>query len=322
MHNNADKGASQLDKLADKLIQFPNMVPDEIDLSEYFSEEIAHKVKPATDYQDELVKLLVGENDYLKGTPLPFNGLNGKFSLRPHEMTVWVGYKGHGKSALISQVLVSAMTRSDKLFIISPEFRPVKVIERMLFQKIRTREPHVEDINNFMHWVGDKLWLYDAQHSLKPKEVIALCRYAAKQLGVNHILVDSLMKCGIAPDDYGSQKAFVDEIQGICHKYPLHLHLVAHARKGSDDEKPAKLHDVKGSSEIADMSENIISVWRNKPKEKQQEKHLDEPDAILVVEAQRNADGWIGQVPLLFDQDTMLFYEHGNAPTKSDYVKF
>lgn len=316
-----ERGIEQLDGLRGKLLEFPNVINEELDLAQYMEEDVSHKVKPASAYLDELEEILFGDESQ-QGDKLPWNMLSGKFQLRPHEMTVWVGYKGHGKSAVISQMLVALLKRQQKIFIISPEFRPARVLERMLYQWTASRALTQDDLSGFLIPASRNLWLYDNQSSLKPSEVVALCRYAAEKLGVQQILIDSLMKCGIAPDDYSGQKSFVDKIQAICHKHPLHLHLVAHARKGDSDEKPAKLHDIKGTSEIADMAENVVSVWRNKPKEKDREKHHEQPDSILTVEAQRNAEGWIGAVPLLFDSQTMLFYEPGNAPERVDRVRF
>ena len=318
----SDRGAEQLDRLAGNIMQFPNMIGDEIDLSEFMEDDISHRIKPANEYQEAMIRLIVGDDDSQKGQQLPFNSLAGKFELRPYEMTVWVGYKGHGKSALISQMLVWLMKRQQKIFIISPEFRPERVLERMLYQFTACRAVEREDIERFMAWAGKFVWLYDNQASLKPNEVIALSRYAAKKLEVNHILIDSLMKCGMAPDDYAAQKRFVDQVQSVCHKYPLHLHLVAHARKGNNDEAPAKLHDIKGASEIADMAENVVSVWRNKTKEKFPEDHANEPDASLTVEAQRNSEGWIGKVSLFFDPETILYFEPGNQPERAERVYF
>jgi hypothetical protein len=70
------------------------------------------------------------------------------------------------------------------------------------------------------------------------------------------------------------------------------------------------------------MAENVLTVWRNKQKEKNPGSKHDEPDAILTVEAQRNADGWIGSANLLYDANSMLFYEPGNQPEGSQYVRF
>lgn len=321
MQQRLEKGLNQLDQF-ENVAPFPNIIGDEIDLTDYMDDEISHLVKPASAYQDGMLKLILGEDESQKGDATPWNQFGKKFMLRKHEMTIWTGYKGHGKSAALSQILVAMMRKQQRIFIVSPEFRPERVLERMLYQFTMTRIVDADDIRTFMAFASQHVWLYDTQSSLKPKDVIALCRYAAKKLEVDHILIDSLMKCGMPTDDYTGQKNFVDQVQAIAHKYPLHLHLVAHAKKGASDETPAKLHDVKGTSEIADMAENVVSVWRNKPKEKDPEKHHDEPDAIVVVEAQRNGEGWIGQTNLHFDPQTILFYEPGNAPERVERGRF
>jgi twinkle protein len=285
-----------------------------IDLSGYMTEQVEHNVKPASDYKlllrDRLVNRQGGDPN---ATVLPFNSLRGKFEFRQHELTIWTGYKGHGKSLMISQALMAAIHRGKRVFIVSPEFRPESVLERMLYQHSATTSPGVGHIEEFMAFLLDRMWLYDAQASLKPDDVIALCRYGADKLQADHILIDSLMKCGMGPDDYSGQKQFVDRIQSVAHAKPTHIHLVAHARKTSDDSKPPRLHDIKGASEIADMAENVLVVWRNKEKEKNPDQKHDEPDASLSVEAQRNADGWIGTVHLNHDPEAQLFMEPGYA---------
>lgn len=315
-------GQMALDERAAKLLQFPNRLND-IDLSGYRDEKFAHSVREATSYRDDLIRRVItrGEGDPL-ATHLPFNHLRGKFEFRQHELTIWTGYKGHGKSLMISQAMMAAIQRGKRVFIISPEFKPDAVLERMLYQHAKTQQPMDMHIDEYMRFVTERLWLYDVQSSLKPADVVALCRYAADRIQPDHILIDSLMKCGIANDDFNGQKQFVDHIQTVAHACPLHIHLVAHAKKGRDDYSPPKLHDIKGASEIADMAENVLVVWRNKNKEKDPEGKHDEPDASLTVEAQRNADGWIGSTNLHHDPYSTIFFEPGYEPEKPNYVPF
>ena len=320
-NSRAQAGRTQLDAYKDELSKFANYV-DDVDLKKYQVDNVSHKVKGALDYFDKIEDIFFGEKSDYQGSEIPLNRIKEDFRIRKHEMTVWTGYKGHGKSALLSQCLLAFMNAGQKVFVISPEFIPEMVLERMIYQRTQARDVTADDIGNFFFLAKETLWLYDNQASLKPDDVIALCRYAAIELKVDHIVIDSLMKCGIKSDDFNHQKAFVDQVQSIPHQYPLHLHLVAHARKGDSDRSPPRLHDIKGASEIGDMVENVVTVWRNKNKELAPDDHADEPDAIFTVEAQRNAKGWIGSVSLYFDPNSMLFYEPGNAPERASYVKF
>jgi len=242
--------------------------------------------------------------------PTPWASTGGKFGFRESELTIWSGCKGHGKSLAISQVFERFITDGKKVFIVSPEFPPHRVLYRMMQQSLGVENITTDNAWAWLEAVEKNMWLYDQQSSLKPADVVALCRYAVDVHGVDHILIDSLMKCGIPPDDYGAQKKLVDMIQQVAHKNKVHVHLVAHARKGNDDSKIGGLHDVKGSSEICDMAENVLFVWRNKAKELGGGK-IDEPDCIIKVEAQRNGDGWIGIIPLMFNKSNFTFVELG-----------
>lgn len=307
------------------LRDFPNLIPDTIDLGEYMEPEAKHRVRTVGHYRDGVIQHLIGEGTP-KGRALPFKSLRDKFELRDSEMSVWVGYKGHGKSSLISQVLTHCMEHVEPVFLISPEFTPVQLLIRMIYQRLRTREPFAEQLQSWFDWAAKLLWVYDQQASVKADDVPPLCRFVCEEFGVKHILIDSLMKCGIAPDDYARQKHFVDQVQNVAHNNPVHIHLVAHARKAKDDAAMPSLHDIKGGSEIGDMVENVLVVWRNKPKEMAQSQNdrakIDEPDAMFKVEAQRNADGWVGTVPLCYEKKSMLFYEVGERPPEADYVAF
>lgn len=320
--------------MSGNVARFPGLIPDTIDLSNYLEPEQSFAVRPASYFTDRAIATLAGRHQ-AEGTPLPWAKAADKFALRRGELTIWTGYKGHGKSMLLSQVLSFAMVRGERVFIVSPEFKPEGILARKVRQAACTSNPADAFARRYLTWAGqNRLWLFDHQGSLSPDKVIAVVRYAVEEHGATHILVDSLMKCGMAPDDYQRQKKFVDDLQSIAHQRDVHVHLVCHARKGESDEKPARLHDVKGASELCDMAENVCSVWKNKCKldaqSKQITKHDDQPDALLVIDSQRNGDGWTGAIALWFDPKSFQFLgERNHSPvswtdpgTDSDLVEF
>lgn len=295
---------------------FAGLIPDSIDLSDYMEPDQSYAVRPAHHFADRAIDILAGRNA-AGGLPLPWSKAADKFAFRSGELTVWTGYKAHGKSMLLSQVLLHAMTNGERVFILSPEFRPEGILARKTRQAATNPHPPEAFARRFLDWAGNgRLWLFDHQGSLTPDTVTGVIRYTIDQHAVQHILVDSLMKCGIAPDDYNRQKKLVDDLQTIAHQTGVHLHLVAHARKGESDDKPARLHDVKGASELCDMAENVLSVWKNKRKLDAQSngsnKHDDEPDALLTIDSQRNGDGWTGSIRLWFHQASFLFLGEPN----------
>lgn len=294
-----------------------NLIDSRIDLSAFTEPENVHQVRSADRFLKKTLDILTHKNQAV-GTPLPWLKTRDLIEFRTGELSIWTGYKGHGKSMLLSQAMLHCMRLNQRVLIVSPEFKPEEVLARKCRQESGSSRPPSEFVNRWFDYAKSRLWLFDHQGALQADNVVALCRYAATQLEVNHIVIDSLMKCGIGvgSDDYSKQKHFVDKLQSVAHQCSPHIHLVAHARKGSSDDNPAGLHDVKGTSEIGDMAENVFSVWRNKPKHKamsagdQSKAH--EPDAILVCEAQRNGSGWNGALQFWFDPQSCQYLESIN----------
>ena len=300
---------------------FPGLIPDTIDLSSYMEPEQSYAIRPAHAFTDRALSILSG-NNAIKGLPFPWSKTAGLFAFRPGELTVWTGYKAHGKSMALSQILLHAMCHGERCLIISPEFRPEAVLARKVRQAACTNVPDEQFARGFLEWAGDgRLFLFDHQGSLTPDTVTGVVRYAIDHHLVTHVVVDSLMKCGIAPDDFPRQKRFVDDLQCIAHQSGAHIHMVAHARKGESDDKPARLHDVKGTSELCDMAENVLSVWKHKKKLEAQSKgdrsRDNEPDALLIVDSQRNGDGWTGAIQLWFHQQSFQFLADPRVPPRS-----
>ena len=302
---------SALDKI---IAMYPNRIKDDIDLSGYRDDTYKPRVKSAIEYQDELAKRIRQKGSW--GDRIGFR-CDDDFRFRPREITIWTGYKGHGKSALLSQAMLNFIQQGKKIFVCSPEFPPVELLYRFLVQFLACDNPSEEEAWGMLEMMAESLWLYDIQSSLKPQDVPALCRWVMENIKPDHIVVDSLMKCGLAPDDYPGQKRLVDAIQTVAHQNDVHIHLVAHARKAGSDDKPAKLHDIKGASEIADLAENVVSVWRNKPKEHAASTGAnfssEDPDALFIVEAQRNCGGWVGTTQLFYERSAMIYFEPGRS---------
>ena len=121
-----------------------------------------------------------------------------------------------------------------------------------------------------------------------------MTRYCAMELGVKHIVIDSLMKCVKGEDDFNGQKNFVDELTALARDHNVHIHLVHHIRKLVNEEQQPNKHDLKGSGSISDQVDNVFLMWRNKRKENMRNRgeQIDEtiPDAFLMCEKQRNGE--------------------------------
>ena len=90
--------------------------------------------------------------------------------------------------------------------------------------------------------------------------------------------------------------------------------LVTHSRKSENEEKPTGKMDVKGTGSITDLVDNVFIIWRNKIRERaaqaaenhetltqKEQEYSSMPGALLILDKQRNGEGWEGKIGLDFD---------------------
>jgi len=296
---------------------------DEIDFERYEKEtDHKQKVKPAALWVEELIARIKSPIIQPRSV-MPWRKTHGQVQFRPGEVTIWGGANGQGKSLVTGQVALSLCSQSEKVCIASFEMKPMKTLERMGRQWSGENPDHpafrghdeaqarmIDLYQQFRDWTTGRLWLYDQQGTVTASQVCAVVRYCAKEKGITHFFVDSLMKCVADEDDYNGQKRLVDELCAIARDYSIHIHLVHHIKKpANEDHKPTK-YDYKGSGAITDQVDNVISVWRNKIKEKAREdgKQVSdgEPDALLICDKQRHGE-WEGKIGLWFHKDSMQY---------------
>lgn len=244
------------------------------------------------------------------GDPLPWSKTHSLVRLREGELTVWHGPNGCGKSMVLGQVLLDLAIRHDRTSVIaSLEMHPVSTLQRMCRQATEKVRPSPMDVDRFLGKLKSHVWLYDQVGTITPRRMFGVVRYSREELEADHIVIDSLMKCGIDSDDLNGQKRFVDRLSTYAKDTGAHIHLICHNRKVSGQNSADDQYSIKGASEISDMADNVIGCWRNKPKEAAKQKadgelppeKAAEPDAVLNLEKQRHGE-WEGRINLWFHQ--------------------
>ncbi len=308
---------------------------DEIDFAKYEKEtDHQQKIRPASLYIEQLIDRLrnpVRE----KRAVMPWRKTHAQVQFRPGEVTIWGGANGQGKSLVTGQVALSLCAQGERVGLASFEMKPMKTLERMARQysthnvndpawqgSPEAIEEFIKTYEEFRDWTVGRLWLYDHQGTITGAQAAAVVRYCAKERGITHFFVDSLMKCVAHEDDYNGQKQFVDEMTSIARDNSIHIHIIHHIKKPpSEDHKPTK-YDYKGTGAITDLADNVVSVWRNKVKEKARQDgkkfNESEPDAILICDKQRNGE-WEGNIGLWFDRTSQQYVSHhGEEPMRME----
>jgi twinkle protein len=302
-----EKTAKQLDELAAR--RKMQTVPL-IDFEAYMKarEEDKANVKLASEYQDEVIQRFFGTNE-LTGTPTPWAWLSDKLRFRPGEITMWTGFNGHMKSLVLGYVTLGVIRHGQKVCIASFEMKPAATLHRMARQCIGTNMPTESAIQDFYGFLDSRLWVYDQQGTVKPERIMGVVYYCAEVLKINHIVIDSLMKCVADEDDYNGQKRFVDQLCAAARDLNVHIHLVHHSRKRDNEQSRPGKQDAKGSGAIVDQTDNYITVF--KTPEAFKEKDPEAPDFMLYCDKQRHGE-WEGQFCLWFDEASLQFKARKN----------
>jgi twinkle protein len=280
----------------------------EAKLEHYFGSAVADpRLRRAELWMGKLIKEF-GRKGF-DGASLPWTKTHHTIRLRPGEVSLWPGINGHGKSLLTSQVALDLVAQDQRVVIASLEMWPVKTLARMARQAIGNNAPPEKILIDFVAWLAKRFWIYDQHGRADPRTLIAVMRFAAVEMRVQHFFLDSLMMVVKGEEDYDGQKDFVTECCAVARDTGLHIHLIHHVRKLRDESDIPGKFDAKGSGSITDQVDNVFTTWRNKRKEAESQlgkaKESD-PDALLICDKQRHGE-WEGRVMLWFDQASMSF---------------
>lgn len=253
-------------------------------------------------------------DDGMSGVALPWPKTAGLFRIRPHEMTAWAGSNGSGKSTTLSEIMLAFSHAGQRVVILSLEMPAYKVAAKMAQQAHANRLPSRERVVKWADSLEESLSLLDVTGDMEPADCIRLVNYCAHELRTQHILIDNLTKIVSADNEHAeAQRRFVAQLHRIAIDTGMHVHLVAHTRKPSgDEETPPGRYEVAGSRTLVDQPDNVVTVWRNRPKELKQAEGetglADQPDLILNVAKQRHGD-FSGHIKLWMDRSCYRLVE-------------
>jgi twinkle protein len=288
-------------------------ISDDIDFLKFAGLQESQFIEPTKSFIEE-VKKRFEHGFQVSGERLPWASTFERVRLRQGEVSLWAGVNGHGKSLVLGQILLW-LPREIKILIASLEMQPAATIERMVKQALGDSNPSDKFIDEFAD-LTDNMFIYDQTDTVQPNRILGMVHYAAQELGIQHIMIDSLVKCGISPDDYSKQKEFVDRLCWAAKNENIHIHLVHHMRKGNKEGDAPDKFDIKGAGEITDLVDNVFIVHRNKNKERARELGEDykneTPDGTITVAKQRHGE-WEGRIGLYFHKQSTQYLNGSQA---------
>lgn len=294
---NAARGAAFLDQARASVID-----GDAIDWARYMTPDEKARIIPAEELAERGKARLMLGNDREDGLTLPWAKTEGKVLIRPGKLCVWAGWTHHGKTQMAKMLMLHAVKHSEKPLIASMEEEVLDVWTDLATMACGVQEPASRDLDRFIEFIRGNLWFYDQQGQVTAKRMIAVIRYAAKELKITQAVVDSLMMLAVDRDDYEAQARFVGELKSAAKDTGVTVHLIAHMRKRdgkSGDDTQGGIHDIAGGHEIASKADYVFLPWRDKVNNRSQ----------LKVDKQRGRINWLGTVTLNYHALSKQFVE-------------
>ena len=235
----------------------------------------------------------------------PFDPAGQSLRFFPGGFTIWSGYPGAGKTTLLRQLACHLMKGPENdplsgpsVFVCSMEEMPQDVLIRHAQVACGT-----EDLTeNALQWCADiwasklKLWNYrpieaDAEY----QKILAAVRVLAREHGVRHVIIDSLMCLDVPSNDFEAQRMFAGALARTCVSSGVHVHLVAHPRKPQQGNQRLDLSEVAGSADLGRKADNVLFVKRDYDTEGNSS--IGECTRMHIqVAKQRHGTGFLGEI--------------------------
>ena len=167
---------------------------DQFDWQQWMKPSDVSRVVAAESMADEVKKNILLGHEIEKGLSLPWGRTDGKVLIKPGKLAVWCGWSHHGKSQMLKQVMLHAISKGEKVLIAIMEEEIKEIWQDMAFMYAGNDSPTPRVIDDFVRMVSGKLWFYDQQGSVEANRMIAIVRYAATELKVTQAVIDSLIK--------------------------------------------------------------------------------------------------------------------------------
>jgi twinkle protein len=248
-----------------------------------------------------------------QGATLPWAGLHDKVRLPGGHLSIWAGINFHGKSGMLKQLSIHLAKSGERVcgaFLEEQPEESMADITQLAIPDVDVRECD-DYIDVACSWASGKIWLYNQTRMMEPHRVLALIAYAAKEKRCTHFILDSLMRTGLAQDDYEGQRVFANQLTNYAMQLNIHIHLVHHIVKVDETQVPGR-ESIRGTGALTDQAHHVFIVWRDV----NEDKSFDAPDGLLVVAKNRGIRpaNWIGKVQMFMHRSGQFMRNKTDKP--------
>lgn len=234
----------------------------------------------------------------------PFDPAGDRLRFYPGGVTIWSGFPGAGKTTALRQLACHLVHRGRSVFVASLE----ELAWQVFYEHARTALAMDDPTENGLQWCADhwagKLRISGDDAYAEPAKLLAVIRVLARDHGVRHAIVDSLMCLDVDSRDIESQRQFANLLALTARTTGCHVHLVAHPRKLISANQAPDINDVAGSADLGRKAHNVVFVRRAPDENAFLSPQLS--PMCLTVRKQRYG-GQMGDIGGWFDRTWMQF---------------
>ena len=286
--------------------------------------ETVIKVK---DLADEIIANLDGvKSDLSWGLGKAFDELTE--GRRLGEVSTWIGDTGSGKSTVVSQVaLAISQMAGDKVMFLPLELGAKRQALKWVRQSTGNSPKTMDhgQLRYALNQLGKRnLWMMNHYGGINPDMLKTTLEYGKERLGITTVFVDHLHFAVRAGDKERERlEQMMETLAQAAVELNMAVNIVAHPHgTGKSDEKNrdnriVQMGDIKGSSSIKQISDNVFSVWR--PRTEKREGIIRDGYGTTFVYALklRDDDAVEGSVALRFAPKSATY---DDMPITKEYV--
>jgi archaellum biogenesis ATPase FlaH len=236
-----------------------------------------------------------------------FDELLGGF--RPNELTILTGETSSGKTTWAANLGYKFSKRGHPVLVASFEMKPVAILKKII--QMESGQPmayhSLDSLPPFFSSIACMpLYFVDVYGEVGLNELKDSIYYAQRRYDVKLVILDHLhffLRYSGDQERQAIDQALRD-IKTWAMELNIHIVLIVHPTKLTYDNKVVYLNDLKGSSGLKQIPDNVLSIWRPRG-----EDNLKNPQAevILYILKVRDDAGDEGKVLLTFDKRSQSY---------------
>jgi len=233
--------------------------------------------------------------------------------LRPNELTVLTGETASGKTTLAANLGYRLSEENHPVLIASFEMKPIPIIKKIIQmgQGRPFRDLSKHEIEAALQHISTlPLHFIDVYGEIGTNELKDAIYYGKRRYGIEFVILDHLhffLRYSGDQERQAIDQALRD-IKSWAMDLDIHIILIVHPTKLTYDNKVVHLNDLKGSSGLKQIPDNVLSIWRSRDGN-----DLKNPqnEIVLYILKVRDDSGDEGKVILTFDKRSQSYEDSG-----------